>query len=127
MDQQLRQHLVHSITIEPWVGNNFDGTPKFGPGVVYATRIVGRVMQVRNTFVMAVGAGEQAVPTFTMYVHADNNTRISTRDRVTVPEQFRPDGQATVLLFNVSWIPNDDGTYYAKLYAGWMYHRQGSF
>jgi len=126
MDWQLRQLLVQEVTIEPWTGNTFDGQPTFGTGVAYPARIVGKMMQIRNTFVMQVGAMEEAIPTFTIYLHADEETRISTRDRVTVPEQYRPDGQATVLIYTVGWFPDQDGMYYAKIACGWMYHRQGS-
>jgi hypothetical protein len=127
MDDQLRELLVQTVTIAPWTGNSFDGQPTFGTDVAYAARIVGKVMQMRNTFVMQVGANEESVPTFVIYIHADNDTRISSRDRVTVPEQYRPDGQATVMIYTVNWIPDQNGTYYVKIGCGWMYHRQGSF
>lgn len=127
MDWQLRQLLVHTVTIQPWTGHGFDGQPTFGTGTTYPARIVGKTMQMRNTFAAIVGAAEESVPTFSIYLPADETTRISTRDRITVPAQFQPDGQATVRIYTVNWIPDQDGMYYVKIACGWMYHRQGSF
>ena len=128
MDPRLKKHLVQTVTIEPYVGPSFDGTQStYGTAVTYAARIVGKMMDVRSTFVLQVGATEDVAPTFTIYVDGNNATRITTRDRLTVPEPYRPDGVSGVKIFTVAFIPDDDGIAYVKISAGWMYHRQGSF
>lgn len=126
MDAALKELLVQTVTIEPWTGNNFDGSAKYGTAVSYAARVVGKALALRTAFSIDAGPGEMPDATFSIYLDATDATRISVRDRVTVPAAYRPDNRATVKIFTVSWFPDENGMYFVKLACGWMYHRQGS-
>jgi hypothetical protein len=117
VDPRLQQFLTSTVKIAPWTGSGFDGTATYGADVTYRARYVGKITSMRF-----VSPGrENTMPSFSIYIHADDNTRISTRDRLTVDAQFAVDGSTVLKIFTVSIIEGLAGVEYIKLSCGWKY------
>lgn len=117
MDPRLQKYLTSTVKIAPWTGAEFDGSATYGADVTYKARYVGKVTSMRY-----VSPGrENTMPSFSIYIPADDTTRISTRDRLTVDPQFAVDGSVVLKIFTVSIIEGLAGVEYIKLSCGWKY------
>lgn len=104
-EADFKSFLPHSITIEPYTGQNSAGEESYGSGIAYSGRVADKTKMIRTD------AGIEKVTRTVAWLNT--TTAISTRDRVTLPSGFTPNQPP---LLRVDRIPDDEGMHHLVLY-----------
>lgn len=117
MEHEFLGMMPHTVTVEPYVADDFHGNPTYGEAKSYACRIVGKGLSLRRR------EGEENTVVFDLYLDAGPDV-ITTEDRVTLPDDAAFIDR-TPEIFSVGKYTDDNGHHHTKIQCGWMYHRQG--
>ena len=82
IDEDLRELMTDTITIEPYAGQNVNTEESYGAGVDYTCRCVGKRRLVRTV------DGREAISE--VQAHLDQIITIDPRSRLTLPVRFTP-------------------------------------
>jgi len=99
--------MPHTVTIEPFAGQDEYGDPAFGPLVSFQARVVGRVQLVRTL------EGEEKVSTKTVYLGAA--PFLSVRDKITLPIENVPVSPPILAVAN---FPDELGAHHTVVFLG---------
>jgi hypothetical protein len=119
-DASFKRLFVHTFTLAPWDGTyNANGEPQHGTAVSYQGRITGKKLSLR------LAHNEDNEDIFDIYFFADEDTRVTVNDLLTLPNQQVFGEDRTQRIFAVARVADEDGQHHVKLQCGWRYHRQG--
>lgn len=104
-DNELTPLLVHTVTIEPWTGQDVDGKPTYGAAVSYAAKVEARPRLVRTP--------EGHVIATRGVVYLQTTSVPSTKDRLTLPSGF---GATQPPIAEVQIQTDEDGVHHCEVW-----------
>lgn|SRR5262245_40327563 len=104
LSYNLKRFMVHTVTIEPYSGQDGYAEPSYGAGATYSAR----VQQQTRLFRGADGLDKVAVTV----CYLNTTTPPNPRSRITLPDGTKPP------IVAVETVTHADGTKYIAVYTG---------